>query len=93
MDASAAGDDDDDSHPNLLLGGNSRHSRVRFGNAEAGYERLLRGDGPGHFAAVPPARAGLRVPGDIRSFAQVGRVLLVGRSGQPVQTYSWRKPQ
>ncbi|MFD1875685.1 VCBS repeat-containing protein [Hymenobacter bucti] len=86
--ALAADDYDGDGHPDLLLGGNSSHSRVRFGKADASYGLLLRGDGQGHFAAVPPARAGLRVQGDIRSFAQVGRVLLVGRNSQSVQAYT-----
>ncbi len=89
--ALAAHDYDGDGHPDLLLGGNITHSRIRFGNNDAGQGLLLRGDGRGGFVAVPPRRAGLRVAGDIRSFAQVGRVLLVGRSGQAVQAYSWRK--
>jgi hypothetical protein len=91
--ALAAGDYDGDGHPDLLLGGNSSHSRVRFGNADASYGLLLRGDGQGHFAAVPPARAGLRVQGDIRSFAQVGRVLLVGLNNQPIQAYALPAPR
>ncbi|OGX91785.1 VCBS repeat-containing protein [Hymenobacter coccineus] len=86
--ALAALDYDADGHQDLLLGGNASHSRVRFGNADAGYGLLLRGDGRGHFAAVSPAQAGLRVRGDIRSFAQVGPVLLVGRSGQALQAYT-----
>jgi hypothetical protein len=90
--ALAAGDYDGDGHPDLLLGGNVSHSRVRFGNADAGHGLLLRGNGRGGFAAVPARQAGLRVAGDIRSFAQVGGVLLVGRSGQALQAYSWRKP-
>lgn len=89
--ALAAQDYDGDGHQDLLLGGNISHSRVRFGNADAGYGLLLRGDGRGHFAAVPPAQAGFCVQGDIRSFAQVGPVLLVGRNNQPVQAYKVRQ--
>lgn len=89
--ALAAGDYDADGHPDLLLGGNIGHSRVRFGNADAGFGLLLRGDGRGGFAAVPPAEAGLHIRGDVRSFAQVGQVLLVGRSNQSVQAYKLRQ--
>ena len=82
-------DYDHDGHPDLVLGGNVHHSRLRFGNCDASYGLLLHNDGRGNFAAVPAVRSGLRSPGDIRSLALLpdGRTLLVGRSGLPVQAY------
>ncbi|UOR07398.1 VCBS repeat-containing protein [Hymenobacter aerilatus] len=77
-----------DGYPDLLLGGNSTHSRIRFGNNDAGYGLLLRGDGKGGFTTVPQQQSGLRVQGDVRSFAQLGRVLVVGRNNQPLQAYT-----
>ncbi|MDO7848479.1 VCBS repeat-containing protein [Hymenobacter sp. M29] len=85
-------DYDHDGHPDLLLGGNITHSRIRFGNSDAGQGLLLRGDGRGGFATVPQRQSGLRVAGDIRSFAQVGRTLLVGRNNLPVQAYQLHHP-
>ena len=82
-------DYDHDGHPDLLVGGNNAHSRLRFGNTDAGYGLLLRGDGRGHFRAVPPTQSGLRITGDVRSLLLLPdeRTLLVGRSGAAVQAY------
>ena len=89
--ALAAHDYDGDGHPDLLLGGNVSHSRIRFGNSDAGYGLLLHGDGRGGFRAVPARQAGLSVSGDIRSFAQFGNTLVVGRNNQPLQAYKISK--
>ncbi|UOQ68823.1 VCBS repeat-containing protein [Hymenobacter volaticus] len=80
-----------DGHPDLLLGGNSTHCRIRFGNNDAGYGLLLRGDGRGNFTAVSQRQSGLRVQGDVRSFTQLGSVLLVGRNNQELQAYAFKK--
>jgi hypothetical protein len=89
--ALASLDYDHDGHQDLVLGGNITHSRIRFGNNDAGQGLLLHGHGRGGFVAVPPRQAGLRVAGDIRSFAQVGPVLVVGRNSQPLQAYTLKK--
>jgi len=81
-----------DGHPDLLLGGNSTHCRIRFGNNDAGYGLLLRGDGRGGFTTVPQRESGLRAQGDVRSFAQVGPVLMVGRNNQSLQAYALQRP-
>jgi hypothetical protein len=90
--ALAAQDYDGDGHPDLLLGGNLSHSRIRFGNNDAVYGLLLKGDGTGRFTAVPQTRSGLRVLGDVRSFAQVGKVLIIGRNSQSLDAYTVGKP-
>ncbi|SNR80890.1 VCBS repeat-containing protein [Hymenobacter mucosus] len=81
-----------DGNPDLLLGGNATHSRIRFGNNDAGYGLLLRGNGRGGFTTVPQRQSGLRVQGDVRSFAQLGKVLVVGRNNQPLQAYALQSP-
>lgn len=85
-------DYDGDGNLDLLMGGNITHSRIRFGNNDAGLGLLLRGDGRGHFSYVPPTRSGLVIQGDIRSFAQVNGRLLVGRNNQPVLAFKATKP-
>ncbi|WP_324675028.1 VCBS repeat-containing protein [Hymenobacter sp. GOD-10R] len=82
-----------DGNPDLLLGGNATHCRIRFGNNDAGYGLLLHGDGRGGFTTVPQRQSGLRVQGDVRSFAQLGNVLLVGRNNQALQAYALQSPQ
>ena len=37
------------------------------GRFDGGLSQLLRGDGHGHFTAVPPAESGLLVPGDAKA--------------------------
>ena len=49
------------------------------GRLDGGLSQLLRGDGRGHFAAVPPAESGLVVPGDAKALAVVD----LGRDGRP----------
>ncbi|GAB3823596.1 VCBS repeat-containing protein [Hymenobacter jeollabukensis] len=81
-----------DGHPDLLLGGNIAHHRIRFGNQDAGFGCLLAGDGKGGFRYVPQREAGLRIRGDIRSFALLPNTLLVGRSADSLQAYRLRTP-
>jgi enediyne biosynthesis protein E4 len=60
-------DADRDGHTDLLLAGNDRHVRIRFGRYDALHGLLLRGDGKGNFTPVPAARSGLRLRSDVRS--------------------------
>ncbi|WP_461133751.1 VCBS repeat-containing protein [Spirosoma lituiforme] len=73
-----------DGHLDLVMGGNITHSRIRFGNNDAGLGLLLRGDGRGGFTYVPQKTSGLAIRGDIRSFIQVNGLLLVGRNNQSI---------
>ncbi|WP_254448478.1 VCBS repeat-containing protein [Spirosoma rhododendri] len=84
-------DYDGDSHPDLLLGGNINHSRIRFGNNDAGLGLLLRNDGTGTFTAVSQARSGLAVRGDIRSFTWLNGLLLAGVNNQPFLAFKRRE--
>ncbi|MFD2787080.1 VCBS repeat-containing protein [Hymenobacter rubripertinctus] len=79
-----------DGHPDLLLGGNVSHHRIRFGNQDAGFGCLLTGDGKGGFRYLPQRASGLSIRGDVRSFALLNNTLLVGRSGAAVQAYRVR---
>ena len=49
------------------------------GRFDGGLSQLLRGDGQGHFAPVPPAASGLVVPGDAKALA----VLDLDQDGWP----------
>ena len=67
-----------DGHNDLLLCGNTDQVRLRFGRADANYGLLLTGDGKGGFSAVPQAKSGFQLMGDVRSVLSVGNSLLFG---------------
>ena len=62
--AVVAGDFDGDGHADIYAVQNSAAPLPAMGRFDGGVSQLLRGDGRGHFAPVPPAESGLIVPGD-----------------------------
>ena len=90
--AAEALDYDGDGNRDLVLGGNLHDARVRFGRYDASYGMLLRGDGQGGFAYVPQHTSGLGVRGDHRRIVALGRRLLFGVYGRPLQAYAYDAP-
>ena len=80
-------DYDGDGHKDVLLCGNARQARLRFGRSDANFGLLLHNDGRGGFAAVPQAQSGFMLMGDVRSVLQVDNALIFGINQQPVQAY------
>jgi hypothetical protein len=64
-----AGDFDGDGHADIYAVHNSYAPIPSVGRFAGGLSQLLRGDGHGHFSAVPPAVSGLVVPGDAKALA------------------------
>ena len=64
-----AGDFDGDGHADIYAVQNSYAPIPSVGRFDGGLSQLLRGDGHGHFTAVPPAESGLIVPGDAKALA------------------------
>ncbi|HVZ64518.1 MAG TPA: FG-GAP-like repeat-containing protein [Lacunisphaera sp.] len=64
-----AGDFDGDGHADIYAVQNSYAPVAMIGRFDGGLSQLLRGDGHGHFSAVPPADSGLVVPGDAKALA------------------------
>ncbi|MES1194772.1 MAG: CRTAC1 family protein, partial [Opitutus sp.] len=62
-----AGDFDGDGHADIYAVQNSYAPIAAVGRFDGGLSQLLRGDGHGHFAAVPLAASGLLVPGDAKA--------------------------
>ncbi|MBC7571260.1 MAG: RNA-binding protein, partial [Spirosoma sp.] len=77
-----------DGHKDLLLCGNARQARLRFGRSDANFGVLLRNNGRGGFVTVPQDQSGFRLTGDVRSVLPVGNLLLFGINQQPVRGYS-----
>ncbi len=75
----AAGDFDGDGRADIYAVQNSFGPVASIGRFDGGLSQLLRGDGHGHFTAVPPAESSLVVPGDAKGLA----VLDVDQDGWP----------
>ncbi|HTL67368.1 MAG TPA: FG-GAP-like repeat-containing protein [Lacunisphaera sp.] len=88
-----AGDFDGDGHADIYTVQNSYAPAPMIGRFDGGLSQLLRGDGHGHFAAVPPADSGLVVPGDAKALARVDLDgdgwpdFLVTRNGDPSMSF------
>ena len=67
----AAGDFDGDGHADICAVQNSYSPVPSVGRFDGGLGQLLRGDGRGGFAPVPPDEGGLVVPGDAKALAVV----------------------
>jgi enediyne biosynthesis protein E4 len=64
-----AGDFDGDGHADIYAVQNSYAPIPLVGHFDGGLSQLLRGDGHGHFSAVPVAESNLIVPGDAKGLA------------------------
>jgi hypothetical protein len=64
-----AGDFGGDGHAGIYAVQNLFAPVTSIGRFDGGLSQLLRGDGRGHFAAVPPAESGLVVTGDAKALA------------------------
>lgn len=78
-----------DGFPDLVLGGNQSHGRVRVGNIDASFGQLLLNDHKGNFTFVPQHRSGLQLRGDVRDFVQINRLLVAGINNRKAQAYSF----
>ncbi len=74
-----AGDFDGDGHADIYVVQNSYAPIPLVGRFDGGLGQLLRGDGHGHFADVPPRESGLVVPGDAKALV----VLDLDQDGWP----------
>ena len=66
-----AGDFDGSGHAGIYAVQNSYAPIPAVGRFTGGISQLLRGDGHGHFIAVPPAESNLIVPGDAKALAVI----------------------
>jgi enediyne biosynthesis protein E4 len=76
-----------DAFPDLVMGGNQSHGRVRMGNIDASFGQVFINDRRGNFRWVPNHQAGLLLKGDVKDFVVVGKQLIVGINNSPLQTF------
>jgi len=79
MQGVAAGDFDGDGRADIYAVQNSYSPIAAVGRFDGGLSQLMRGDGRGHFTAVPPAESNLLVPGDAKALV----VLDLDQDGWP----------
>src|SRR6185295_4786027 len=84
-------DVDGDGRLDLVVAGNLYDFEPNTPPADAGNGLWLRGDGQGHFTAVPPQQSGFLAPGNVAGLALVGtprgRLLLVANTADSLQGY------
>jgi hypothetical protein len=80
-------DYDKDGNTDLLLCGNINHARLRFGNYDANYGVLLKGDGKGNFTYVNQQQSGFHLRGDVRSVVMVKDKLFFGVNEKKIVCY------
>ncbi len=76
-----------DGNEDLLLCGNINHARLRFGNYDANYGVLLKGDGKGNFTYINQQQSGFKLKGDVRSVLNINDKLLFGIAQKNIAAY------
>ena len=79
-----------DGNADLLLCGNINHARLRFGNCDANYGILLKGDGKGNFTYINQQQSGFNLTGDVRSVININNALFFGLAQQRITIYKSR---
>jgi hypothetical protein len=88
-------DVDGDGKLDAIVAGNLAETEPNIPPADAGNGLWLRGDGAGHFTAVPPLESGFLAPRNVAGLVQVqtpaGRAVLVANTGDSLQAFVIRK--
>jgi hypothetical protein len=84
-------DVDGDGNLDLVVAGNLYDTAPNTAPADAGNGLWLKGDGRGHFAAVPPGESGFLAPYDVTGLAAIktpaGLAVLVANSGDSLRAF------
>ena len=90
-----ATDVDGDGNLDLIVAGNLYDAEPNTTRADAGNGLWLRGDGKGHFTPVPAGQSGFLAPLNVTGLALIntpsGKAVIVGNSGDSLQTFTIRK--
>ncbi|HKW39942.1 MAG TPA: VCBS repeat-containing protein [Gemmatimonadales bacterium] len=90
-----ADDVDGDGNLDLIVAGNLDDTEPNTAPADAGNGLWLRGDGQGHFTAIPPVESGFLAPRHVTGLALVktpaGSAVLVANHGDSLQAFVVRR--
>jgi len=79
------------------VAGNLYNTEPNTPRADAGNGLWLRGDGRGHFTAVPPAQSGFLSPLDVTGLALIktptGNAVLVANNGDSLSAFTVQRPR
>jgi enediyne biosynthesis protein E4 len=85
--AMAAVDVNSDGIPDLVSGGNLSAARARTGKLSGNTGFIFLNDGRANFTFVPPAIAGISIPGDVRQIAVTNNTMIVGVNDSKLTIY------
>jgi hypothetical protein len=89
--ALSVNDFDNDGYQDILLGGNLYQTKPEVGRYDASYGLYLKGDGSGHFKALPAKDSGFRLKGQTRGFSIVSvkdkSILVAANNNDQAQTF------
>jgi hypothetical protein len=77
-----------DGKTDLLLCGNSSHTKIRLGKFDANYGILLEGDGKGNFKYIKQNESGFNIWGDVRSCIQIKDKIYFGINSKGIIAYA-----
>jgi hypothetical protein len=88
-------DVDGDGNLDLIVAGNLKETEPNTPPADAGNGLWLRGDGRGHFTAIPPLESGFLAPRNVAGLelmlTPAGSAVLVANTGDSLQAFMIRK--
>ena len=91
----AVGDWDGDGKMDMVMGGNFYGAKPEVGIYDASYGVVLKGNGKGGFAALPPQQSGLLIHGQVRDMALIQQqnktLLLVAKNNEAPAFYKLNK--
>ena len=88
-------DADHDGNMDIIIAGNEYQTEVSTGRYDASYGLFIKGDGKGHFKAIPPAISGLILDGDVKDMKLITlgnkqQIIVAGINNEKLKAFQIR---